>query len=269
MSSATFVGLHGVALLALTVAPTRPLLLLLLGSYLVRMFAVTAGYHRYFSHRAFRLNRFWQFALAFLAQTTGQKGVLWWAAHHREHHRHSDRETDIHSPTRRGFWWSHVGWILSDAYDAYDPRGIQDFGRYPELRFLDRHHGLAPWSLGLGMVGFGHLTGIGGWAAFLYGFAVPTVLLWHATFAINSLAHVWGSRRFETQDTSRNNFLLALLTLGEGWHNNHHAVPGACRQGYRWWEVDITHGVLKALSFLGIVRDIRPWPVRPRVGEAP
>lgn len=269
VSSAAFAGMHLAALLVVLVPFAWPLLALLAGSYLLRMFAVTAGYHRYFSHRAFRLNRFWQVLLAFLAQSTGQKGVLWWAAHHREHHRTSDTESDIHSPTRRGFWWSHMGWVLSDAYDRYDPKGIQDFGKFPELRFLDRHHWVAPWTFGVLAFLGGLFTGLGGWAALLYAFVVPTVLLWHATFTINSLAHAWGWRRFETRDTSRNNLFLAFLTLGEGWHNNHHAVPGACRQGYRWWEVDLTYYGLLALRAAGIVKDIRPWPSQPRLEGAP
>jgi stearoyl-CoA desaturase (Delta-9 desaturase) len=224
---------------------------LAIGSYLIRMFAVTAGYHRYFSHRSFKLNRFWQFILAFMAQTSGQKSVLWWAAHHRVHHRNSDREGDVHSPILQGLWWSHVGWIVSTRHEGYDPRLISDFRKFPELRFLDRYdllptvlYGAAFWL-------------IGGFGAFMWGFVISTVILYHATFAINSVAHLWGTRRFDTADHSRNNFLLALVTLGEGWHNNHHQFMHACRQGMRWWEVDFTYYGLKILSWVGIVKDIR------------
>ncbi len=225
----------------------------LVGSYYLRMFAVTAGYHRYFSHRSFRMNRFWQFVLAFLSQTSAQKGILWWASHHRHHHLMSDRKADVHSAVQEGFWWSHVGWILSDQYDDYDPAAVADFGKYPELRWLDKYH-LIP-----AVVYGAAVFAIGGWDAFVWGFVFATVVLYHGTFLINSLSHVWGSRRFATPDESRNNFVLALVTLGEGWHNNHHFYMSSVRQGIRWWEVDITFYLLKALSWIGVTRDLRPF----------
>jgi len=225
----------------------------LVGSYYLRMFAVTAGYHRFFSHRSYRMNRFWQFAIAFLAQTSAQKGILWWASHHRHHHLMSDRKADIHSAVQEGFWWSHVGWILSDQYDDYDPAAVSDFGKYPELRWLDKYHLVPTIAYAVGI----YL--IGGWDAFVWGFVLATVVLYHGTFFINSLSHVWGSRRFATPDESRNNFVLALLTLGEGWHNNHHFYMSSVRQGIRWWEVDVTFYVLKVLSWVGITRDLRPF----------
>jgi stearoyl-CoA desaturase (delta-9 desaturase) len=220
-------------------------------TYVVRMFGITAGYHRYFSHRTYKLGRSWQFLLAFLAESSGQKGVLWWAAHHRFHHRHADEERDIHSPGQRGFWWAHVGWVLSNDYDGYDPRLIQDFSKFSELRWLDKHYVAPPVVLA------GTLLLVGGWGAFVWGFLVSTVLLFHGTFTINSLAHIWGSRRFDTPDDSRNNFVLALITLGEGWHNNHHKFMYACQQGIRWWEVDVTYYALKVLSWLGIAKELR------------
>jgi stearoyl-CoA desaturase (delta-9 desaturase) len=250
-----FVLVH-VGVLAVFFVPFSPRLLLwTAATYAIRMFAVTAGYHRYFSHRSYNLGRSAQFWMAALAQTSGQKGVLWWAAHHRWHHRYSDAEPDVHSPGLRGFWWAHVGWILSNEYDGYDEKQIADFAKFPELRWLDRYH----W---VPVVTFALLVLlIGGPAAFVWGFVVSTVLLYHVTFCINSLAHVFGSRRFDTPDQSRNNWFLALLTFGEGWHNNHHFSMASCRQGYRWWEVDITYAVLKVLSFLGIARDLRPFRV--------
>ncbi len=244
--------LHAAALIAFWTPFTWKLGLLLLTTYAIRMFGVTAGYHRYFSHRSYRLGRWAQFAMAFLAQTSGQKGVLWWAAHHREHHRESDRERDIHSPWQDGFWWSHVGWVISNDYDEYDPRGVAEFEKYPELVWLDRHH----W---VPTVVFGAAIATLGWPAFVWGYLVSTVLLYHCTFAINSMAHLIGTRRFDTPDHSRNNFWLALITFGEGWHNNHHFSPGSCRQGLRWWEIDITYGILKVLSWAGIARDLRPF----------
>lgn len=219
--------------------------------YAVRMFGITAGYHRYFSHRSYELSRVNQFLIAFLAETSCQKGVLWWAAHHRTHHIESDTANDVHSPRQRSFWWAHIGWILSSDYNDYDPRLIADFGRYPELRYLDRYHLIPPALLGIA------LFLLGGFPLFIWGFLISTVILYHGTFCINSLAHVWGVRRFNTPDDSRNNFLLAIITLGEGWHNNHHQNKHACRQGLYWWEVDVTYYVLRALAFVGVVRKIR------------
>jgi stearoyl-CoA desaturase (delta-9 desaturase) len=231
------------------------LLLWVSASYAIRMFGVTAGYHRYFSHRSYTMDRWAQFLMAFLAQTSGQKGVLWWAAHHSLHRRYADREKDVHSPLQSGFWWAHVGWVLSSLYDSYDQKLVADFARFPELRWLDRHHWV-PSALFAGL-----MLAAGGPGVFVWGYLVSTVLLYHCTFSINSLAHLFGSRRFETPDQSRNNWALALLTFGEGWHNNHHFVMSSCRQGFRWWEVDVTYGVLKVLSLLGIARDLRPFRV--------
>lgn len=221
------------------------------GLYFLRMFGVTAGYHRYFSHRSYKLARVPQFLIAFLAETSGQKGVLWWAAHHREHHQFSDTPRDVHSPIQEGFWWAHMGWIMSDNYDDYDPNLIRDYGKFAELRWLDRNYLVPPFLLGAAVML------LGGIPVFIWGFVVSTVLLYHGTFTINSLAHVWGKRRFDTHDDSRNNFVLALITMGEGWHNNHHKFMYACRQGLRWWEVDCTFYVLKALSWVGITKELR------------
>jgi len=196
-----FALLHLVALSALALPWTAAAAWWLVGSYLVRMFGVTAGYHRYFSHRAYRLGRPAQFALAFLAQTSGQKGVLWWSAHHRHHHRHADKPHDIHSPHRQGFLWAHVGWIVSDAYVEYDRTKTADLARFPELRWIDRHHWVPTVAFGAGTWLLGGTTG------FVWGYLVATVVLYHATFAINSVAHIWGTRRFPTADESRNNWL--------------------------------------------------------------
>jgi stearoyl-CoA desaturase (delta-9 desaturase) len=253
---ARFALLHVAALLVLVTPFSWSLVGWCLASYVVRMFGVTAGYHRYFSHRAFKLSRPAQFMLAVLAQTSGQKGVLWWAAHHRAHHRHADRPADVHSP-RDGFWWAHVGWILSTRHASYDSRRVGDFARFPELRWLDRHH----W---VPTVAYGALIALaGGLAAFAWAYLLSTVLLYHATFAINSVAHVWGTREFETADDSRNNWWLALLTLGEGWHNNHHYCMSSSRQGRTWWQFDATYLLLRLLAALGIARDLRPFVVRP------
>ena len=258
-----FLLLHASVLLVFTVPFTWGLLAWVAGSYFVRMFGVTGGYHRYFSHRSYRLNRFWQFCLAFLAQTSAQKGALWWAAHHRDHHLYSDRHEDIHSPVHEGFWWSHLGWILSDEYDDYDPSRIADFSRFPELRWLDKYHLVPPVLYGAA------IFFLFGPAAFIYGFLVATVLLYHGTFLINSLAHIWGTRRFPTPDESRNNFWLAIVTMGEGWHNNHHHYMSSVRQGIRWWEIDLTYYVLYVSSWFGIARELRPFRTSETAEENP
>ena len=216
-------------------------------TYYLRMFFVTAGYHRYFSHRAYQTSRFFQFVLAFGAELSAQKGVLWWASHHRHHHKESDQPGDIHSPTLRGFWWSQVGWILCSKYDEPRWDQIKDFARFPEIRWLDKHYFVPP------LIGVAALYLIGGLPYVLWGGLISTVLLWHGTFTINSLSHVFGKRRYLTTDTSRNNFLLALITCGEGWHNNHHYHQNTANQGWFWWEVDLSYYVLRAFKAVGLV----------------
>ncbi len=257
VSSIPFFLIHGACLAAFFTGVTVTSIVLCLGLFWARMFFITAGYHRYFSHKSYKLGRVSQAVMAFGAQTSAQKGVLWWAAHHRDHHRFSDTEKDIHSP-RKGFWWSHVGWILCDRYGPTKYDGIKDFARYPELVWLNRHDWVAPWSL----AAVCYL--VGGWSGLVVGFFWSTVMTWHSTFAVNSLAHVFGRRRYDTTDTSRNSLLVALLTGGEGWHNNHHHYPSSARQGFFWWEIDMTYYGLKALSWVGIVKDLRRPPERVR-----
>ena len=239
------------------------------GLYLLRMFAVTGFYHRYFSHRAFETSRAAQFVFAFLGTTAVQRGPLWWAAHHRLHHRHSDQEEDTHSPTRHGFLHSHTGWFLNKRNYATRVEQVPDLARYPELRWLDRWDivgalflAFAVWGVGAWLETAAPGLGTDRWQMLVWGFVISTVVLYHATFTINSLAHTWGKRRYETKDTSRNNLFLALLTLGEGWHNNHHRHPGAVRQGFRWYELDLTWYLLLGMEKLRLVRKLRPVPER-------
>ena len=218
--------------------------------YLVRMFGVTAGYHRYFSHRTFRTSRVGQFLLAWLAQSSAQRGALWWAAKHRHHHRFSDTEIDVHSPRQHGFWYSHMGWIFHRQHGPSDYAAVPDLARYPELLWLDRHRYLPATALAAAV------WLVAGWPGLIVGFFWSTVLLYHGTFMINSLAHVHGTQRYVTGDDSRNNWWLAIVTLGEGWHNNHHAYQRSTRQGFRWWEYDPTYYVLKLLSWGKVVWDL-------------
>src|SRR5579871_3356241 len=182
ISSVPFVLIHVAALSIFFIHFKWSYLFACLGFFLVRMFFVTAGYHRYFSHRSFKTSRWFQFVIAFMAQSSSQKGVLWWAAHHRHHHRHSDQEEDLHSPTLFGFFWAHIGWILSDKYNETRTNYIADFAKYPELRWLNKYHWVPPTTLGVS------LYLIGGLPLFLWGFVLSTVLLWHDTFTINSLS---------------------------------------------------------------------------------
>jgi stearoyl-CoA desaturase (delta-9 desaturase) len=245
-----FLALHAVPLLAVFTGVTWKAVGLGVALYGIRSFFITAGYHRYFSHKTFRVSRPVQLILAFGGTTAAQKGPLWWSAHHRLHHRFSDTPDDLHSP-RKGFWFSHIGWILSQRSKPTDLERVPDLARYPELRFLDRHDFIGPWAVGIFSFWFAGLPGL------VVGFFGSTIALWHTTYTVNSLAHVVGRRRYATDDTSRNNWLIALFTGGEGWHNNHHHYPASARQGFFWWEVDTSWYALRLLSWVGLVRDLR------------
>jgi len=246
-----FFAVHALALAAFFVPFAWWLVGLAAGLYVLRMWALTAGYHRYFSHRTFKTSRAFQLVLAVLGLLCIQKGPLWWAAHHRRHHRHSDRHGDLHSPGLQGFLWAHVGWVLTTDHDETDYDRIADFAKYPELVWLNENPLVPPIALAA------VLLAAGGWPAFVWGFCVSTAVLWHCTFSINSLTHMWGKRRYKTKDDSRNNWVLAIVTLGEGWHNNHHYYKSSTRQGFYWWEVDPTYYVLRGLALLGIVWDLK------------
>jgi stearoyl-CoA desaturase (Delta-9 desaturase) len=258
-TSIPFFLVHAACLLVLVTGVTWTAVWLGLAMFWGRMFFITAGYHRYFAHRSYRLGRGMQFVMAFGGGMAAQKGALWWAGHHRNHHRYSDTEQDLHSP-QKGFWWSHVGWILCDKNNEYDEDGIKDFAKFPELRFLQKHDWIPPWVAAMVCLL------VGGWSGLVVGFVISTVLLWHATFTVNSLAHVMGRRRYATTDTSRNSALIALITLGEGWHNNHHYYQASARQGFFWWEYDISYYILKGLSFVGLVHDLKTPPERVLAG---
>ena len=253
--SVPFLLIHVVAIAgAVYVGFSWQLLLLAVAFYFLRMFGVTAGYHRYFSHRTFRTSRAFQFVLALLAQSSAQKGVLWWASHHRLHHKKSDLPGDVHSVKLDGFFWAHVGWIISKEHEETDMARVGDLARYPELVWLNKHFLVPPTVLAVAMFLAGGLP------ALVWGFFVSTVLLWHGTFTINSLTHVFGKRRFATTDESKNHWALAILTMGEGWHNNHHHYQRAVNQGFFWWEWDPTYYVLWALSKVGVVWDLHTPP---------
>jgi stearoyl-CoA desaturase (delta-9 desaturase) len=249
-----FVGIHLMGLFVVQTGMRWEWVLLAVASYYLRMFAVTAGYHRYFAHRAFKTSRVLQFALAFLAMTSAQKGVLWWAAHHRHHHKHSDGEKDAHSPIQTGFWFSHVGWILTKGSQRTDFGRVKDFAWYREIALLDRYYLIPPMLYAVMMYALWGFPGL------IWGFFIPTIVLYHCTFFINSLTHMFGRVRYASNDGSKNSFVLAVLCCGEGWHNNHHYYQSAVNQGWFWWEVDLSYYVLTVCSWVGIVWDLRTPP---------
>ncbi len=261
-----FIAVHVACLAALWVGVSTTAVVAAIALYAVRMFAITGFYHRYFSHRAFRTSRIAQFLFALIGAAAAQRGPLWWVSHHRHHHAHADEASDPHSARQHGYFWSHLGWFMARENFAARP-GTGDLERYPELRFLDRYDFLPPLFLGIALFALGetlarsapslHTSGV---QLVIWGFCISTVALYHATFTINSLAHRFGRRRYATRDDSRNNPWLALLTFGEGWHNNHHHFPGSARQGFYWWEIDLTYYGLKLLAALGIIWDLKAAP---------
>ena len=255
LTAMAFFGLHLSALSIFFVEFHWWAVALFVGIYVARGFGITAGYHRYFAHRAFKTSRWFQFVLGCLGASALQRGPMWWAGHHRTHHKHSDDAEDPHSPVVGTVWWSHVGWVLSNRFNETEWDLMKDFKKYPELKLLERFDLIPGILLGVACL---LLTG---WTGFAWGFCLGTVALYHGTFLVNSLCHLVGSRRFSTDDHSRNNWLVAIVTLGEGWHNNHHHYPSSARQGFKWWEYDFSYYVLKVLSWVGIVWDLRaPTP---------
>ena len=272
--SVPFIFMHLMCFCAILVGWSFTAVAVAIAFYYIRMFAITGWYHRYFSHRTFKTSRTVQFLFALLGGTCTQRGPLWWAGHHRHHHIASDTPEDVHSPRQKGFLWAHMGWIMSQTFYAPRLKSIADFAKFPELRFLDRYDVLVPVLTGFGMFGLGRLLetyapelGTNGIQMLIWGYFISTVALFHGTCTINSLSHVYGSQRYETGDDSRNNFFLALITMGEGWHNNHHYYPASTRQGFYWWEIDMTYYCLKGLEWLGLIWDIRDVPEYVREGK--
>ena len=234
--------------------------------YVVRMFAITGFYHRYFSHKTFKTSRVAQFLFGVLGSSAIQRGPIWWAAHHRHHHKHADEEVDPHSPHQHGFFWSHMLWFMTKTNFKTNTSRVKDLLRYPELRFIDRFDTVVPILMFVALYGIGEVLasrapelGATGPQLLIWGI-VSSIVLFHGTCTINSLAHQFGTRRFDTEDHSRNNWWLAIVTLGEGWHNNHHRYPNTVRQGFYWWEIDVTYYGLRTLELLGIIKDLKPVP---------
>jgi len=270
-----FVGMHLMCLAVIWVSWSPIALTVALAAYLIRMFAITGFYHRYFSHRTFKTSRVAQFIFGVMGASAVQRGPVWWAAHHRHHHAHSDQPDDPHSPLHQGFWRAHMGWFLTRKGFTPDMQRVRDLQNYPELRFLDRFDIAIPVLMGFGMLKLGQYLqahspelGTSGMQMLVWGFFISTVVCYHGTYTINSLSHVFGRQRYATQDHSKNNWLLAIITLGEGWHNNHHHYPVSTRQGFYWWEIDITYYILKLMSWLGLIWDLKAVPQAVRADHA-
>ena len=264
-----FIGMHLMCAGVIWVGVSSTALLVAAALYALRLVAITGFYHRYFSHRTFRTSRALQFVFAVLGTMAVQRGPLWWAAHHRHHHAHADEADDSHSPAQHGFWWSHVGWFMNRSNFRTRSEMIRDLMRYPELRFLDRFDIVPPIALAALLFFGGNALadaypqlGTSGAQLLIWGFFISTVVLHHVTFTVNSLAHRFGRRRYATRDDSRNNWWIALLTFGEGWHNNHHHFPGSVRQGFYWWEIDLTYYLLRAMAACGLIWDLKTVPAR-------
>ena len=259
-----FLGVHAGCVLVLWTGVSPLAAGVGLVTLLVRMFGLTGGYHRYFCHHSFKTTRVFQFTLAAVGSAAAQKGPLWWAGHHRSHHRYSDTDADVHPPGVKGFYWAHMGWVMSPANVRTRTEWVPDLVRFPELRWLDRHHYAPPVCLAVGLFMLGTWLGrtqpqlgTSGLQLLAVAFFLSTTLLYHLTFAVNSVGHTVGEQRYATRDASRNGLLLALVTAGEGWHNNHHRYPTSERQGFYWWEIDMTHYLVVLLAWLGIVWDVR------------
>lgn len=258
-----FIFIHLACIAVIWVGFSKTALIACIASYLIRMFAITAFYHRYFSHKTFKTYRIIQAIFAGIGASATQRGPLWWAAHHRHHHAHSDKENDTHSP-KNGFFHSHMNWFLkSDNFRTKSER-VKDLNKYPELRFIDRFDVLFPLMLIVTMYLLGMTLNVinpdlntSGWQLVVWGYFISTVLLSHITFSINSLAHIFGNQIYKTGDSSRNNFILAILTLGEGWHNNHHCSPGSVKQGFSWWQIDVSYYLLKMMEKIGLIWDLK------------
>lgn len=267
MRSVPFIAFHIAALGVLFVSFSWFAVAVMAFMYFIRMFAITGFYHRYFSHRTFETSRTVQFVMGVIGNSCVQRSPAWWASHHRHHHKYSDQEQDNHSPVQQGFLWSHLGWIFSFSNIPTRSDIVPDLLAFREMRFLDRFDWVVPVLFGVGMFVTGNILGeifpglhTNGPQLLFWGFFLSTVLLFHGTFFINSLAHVWGVKRYETGDTSRNNFWLALITLGEGWHNNHHYYPNAARQGFFWYEIDISYYLLRLMALFGLIWNVKEVP---------
>jgi stearoyl-CoA desaturase (Delta-9 desaturase) len=253
-------SLHGIVLLALLNEPEQIDWLVFAAVYPFAAIGVGVSMHRYFAHRAFKTSRWFQFVLAIMAALAFGNAVHF-AGKHRLHHKYSDQPGDVHSP-KQGLWYSWIGSMLNCGYSAETiEKGARDFLRYPELEWLYRNS-LLP-ALLLNSV----LFLVGGFSMMAIGGCLSSVLLLHQSSAVNYFCHLRGYKSYETKDNSRNNFIVAVLTFGEGWHNNHHRYPGSAKAGMRWWEVDMFYWVILLLEAMGLIWDVKRVRRNPLLGE--
>jgi stearoyl-CoA desaturase (delta-9 desaturase) len=259
LSGSVFWIVQASALLIFFIPFSWELAALWAASHFLRAVGLTLAFHRYYAHRAFQMNRIARFVWTFIGIAAMQKGPLWWAGHHVNHHRFADRDGDPHSPMISGVYYAHIGWFLNDArHDRLEPSNpvVRDFSKVPEIAWLDRYFAVPPLMLAAAM----YLAGGMPWL--IWGFCLPTMTLAHATFAINTVNHMFGTRRFDTIDESRNNALTAFFAVGEGWHNNHHRYQRAARNGFYWWEFDPTWYVIRIMAAVGLAWDVHRVPER-------
>jgi fatty-acid desaturase len=259
-----FTTIHVLALLAPWFFSWSALGITIFLHWLFGSIGICLGYHRLLSHRSFRVPRWLEYAIAIIGALALQGGPIFWVAGHRLHHAHTeDIEKDPYS-AKRGFWWSHMLWIFYPRPEFFDYEQYQkaapDLARQGFYRWLNRNFLYLQIPLGL------LLYALGGWSFVIYGVFVRAVLLWHSTWFINSVTHLWGYRTFEINDNSRNLWWAAILTYGEGWHNNHHSYPNVAKAGWRWWEIDVTWWTISLLKTLGLAHKVNlppdPIPVK-------
>ncbi len=249
-----FIAVHLVALLSPWFFSWSALGVTVFLHWLLGSIGICLGYHRLLSHRSFQVPKLLEYVFATIGSLAIQGGPIFWVGGHRQHHAYTeDLEKDPYS-SRRGFWWSHMAWLLYKRPQFFDyetyKKTAPDLARDPYYRWLDRYFLLLQIPLAA------LLYALGGWSFVIYGIFLRAVVLWHSTWLIDSAAHFWGYRSFEVEDDSRNLWWAAILTYGEGWHNNHHAHPNAAKAGMRWWEIDPTWWVIQGLKTVGLAKKV-------------
>lgn len=255
------IALHVGAVGALWFFSWQAVLLTVVLHWLTGGLGICLGFHRLLTHGSFQTYRPVKWFFAWLGGLAGEGTAIDWVADHRKHHAHSDQEGDPHSPND-GSWWSHAGWLGWKLHgpekSAHNSRWAPDLNKDPVLRAMD--YAFLPSHIGLGLALFGLGWWLGGafmaWSFVTWGMFLRLVLVLHATWFVNSASHMWGYRNYETTDKSRNNWWVALVTYGEGWHNNHHAYPRMANHGHKWWEIDLTYRAILLMKRLGLAWDV-------------
>lgn len=253
-SVGVFVIIHLIAVVALFNFSWKGFWTFIFLSWVTGCLGICTSYHRHLTHRSFEVWKPLEYFLAFCGCLALQNGPIKWVATHRLHHARSDQPKDPHSPTK-GFWWAHMGWLFAfvdelDDYEQYK-KYAPDLAKKPVYRFMDKYFAWSQVPLGIALYFWGGVPMI------LWGIFARLIFVWHSTWLVNSAAHIWGYRTWATQDQSTNNWWVALLTFGEGWHNNHHAFLRSARHGLQWWEFDLTYWTIVAFRTLGLASKIQ------------